>query len=402
MTTSIDLPADPAEALDLGALPAKPGVFVFENESGETLALAVTANLRRMVHSKLEPIESAGGRGRTRRVPYRTLVRTVRAASVGSAFEADWTYLQLARMRLPSTYRAMLDRWQAWFIHVDPGAPFPQWLKTAHPRIVDADGSRSGANLGPFPDKHAAGRYIELLQDAFDLCRYHHILVQAPHATACAYKEMGRCPAPCDGSVSMDSYRARMLEVVEFACSPIAHWRSQVEQRMRVASNELDFERAQRDRKLLERTAPAQRVEYAHVNLLQRFEYLAVMPGGRRGWARLFAILGGWIEPILDLPIDRPHDASARDQIVALVHEFTAQRSADFSDAGIENIGMVCAHLLRPRRAKHAEEFIRLTDLTEARLDQALRRLGQDAMASAEEPPEIVDRDTENIALPEP
>ena len=29
--------------------------------------------------------------------------------------------------------------------------------------------------------KHAAQRLVETLEDLFDLCRYHHILVQAPH-----------------------------------------------------------------------------------------------------------------------------------------------------------------------------------------------------------------------------
>ena len=38
-----------------------------------------------------------------------------------------------------------------------------------------------GVVLGPLPDKDAAGRMIETVIDCFDLCRYHHILVQAPH-----------------------------------------------------------------------------------------------------------------------------------------------------------------------------------------------------------------------------
>jgi len=48
---------------------------------------------------------------------------------------------------------------------------------------------------------------IEIAEDAFDLCRYYNVLVEAPGARACAYKEMGKCPAPCDGSISMEQYR---------------------------------------------------------------------------------------------------------------------------------------------------------------------------------------------------
>src|SRR6185295_16204268 len=68
-----------------------------------------------------------------------------------------------------------------------------------------------GVFIGPIADKDTAGRLIERTIDAFDLCRYHHLLVQAPRATACAYKEMGRCPAPCDGSETMAGFRARTL-----------------------------------------------------------------------------------------------------------------------------------------------------------------------------------------------
>ena len=43
--------------------------------------------------------------------------------------------------------------------------------------------------------------YTKLLRD---LCRKHDILVQAPTGQACVYHEMGRCPAPCDGSMTLE------------------------------------------------------------------------------------------------------------------------------------------------------------------------------------------------------
>ena len=87
----------------------------------------------------------------------------------------------------------------AWFVHVDPDANFPRYVKTTDLA------ARTGVYLGPLEDKHAAARLIQLAEDAFDLCRYYNILVESPHAKACAYKEMGKCPAPCDGSISMDA-----------------------------------------------------------------------------------------------------------------------------------------------------------------------------------------------------
>jgi len=392
LTIGVDVPADQAVQADLAVLPAKPGVFTFEDSGGGTLALATTSNLRRTIASRLRSPDAHAGR--TRRVDYRSLVRTVLAVPVGSAFEADWAYLQLARIRLPNTYRSLLDRWQAFFIQCDPDAAFPQFVKTVHPEMC-ADSTR--VHLGPIADKHAAGRFIEALVDAFDLCRYHHILVQAPHGAACAYKEMGRCPAPCDGSISMDQYRATMRDAIEFARTPREQWQATIEGSMRRASADLEFESAANLQNLLLRTAGIRTPQFAHVNDLRRFAFLAVMPSERRQFARLFLIVGGWIQPIADVPV-RIDDAELPELLNA-VGDRARQEGGNFSRDGIENIGMVCAHLFRPRASKAPGEFLRIgdeLDITSVR--RALRKL--DKTNSAEDQsPLVADQGIESTAV---
>src|SRR5207244_13517095 len=131
---------------------------------------------------------------------YREVVRKIYWKRVDSGFEADWVYYEAARQLFPDSYRGMVGFRPACFIHVNPETNFPRYTKTI-------DLAKRGELLGPIEDKHAAGTLIELVEDAFDLCRYYNILVQAPHGRACAYKEMGKCPAPCDGSIDMDQYR---------------------------------------------------------------------------------------------------------------------------------------------------------------------------------------------------
>jgi len=117
----VDLPGDRAQPPDLSALPRRPGVFAFVDDAGRTITMAVTADLRRLVRARLAPPDEDAGP--TRRIDYRSVTRAVCATTVGSAFEADWAYLQLARTRLPATYGTLLDRWRGWFIHCDPAAP---------------------------------------------------------------------------------------------------------------------------------------------------------------------------------------------------------------------------------------------------------------------------------------
>lgn len=369
----LHLPADGSfgEA-DAKALPAKPGVLAIEDDSSGTLALITTANLRRAALARLGPPPQE--QPRSKKADLRGLARRILATTVGSAFEADWAYLQLARARMPHSYRHLLDRWQAWFIHCDPTERFPQWIKTGHPGTPPA--GRAGNHIGPFGDKHAAHRFIEMLEDAFDLCRYHHILIQAPRGTACAYKEMGRCPAPCDGSVSMQQYLGQVCESIAFAQSP-QNARRAMEERMRQHSAALDFESARRCKVALDRTAGADRAEFAHVRDLRNFRFLAVLPAERNGWARLMLINGGWIEPLADLSCE-----TAPPDLADVVEKCSALpvREPDFGDVAIENIGLVCRHLLLPRAVakRRRAEFLHLPDDTNpAALAKALMRIAR-------------------------
>ena len=380
LTLSVEVSSDAqANEAALVALPAKPGVLIIEDESGSTLSLLQTADLRRAARSRLGPVEAEQqGTRRSRRVELRSIAKRVVATTVGSTFEADWATLQLARIRLPHSYKSMLDRWQAWFLHCNPDDQFPQWVKTSDPA------STSGVHIGPIGDKHAAARFREMLEDAFDLCRFHHILVQAPHGTACVYKEMGRCPAPCDGTVSMQHYHQQIRSSIEFGRQP-ADSRASWEASMRERSAAMDFEGAGRCKTLLERTAMSERNEFAQVRDFDAFRFIAVLPGELEESVRLFAIVGGWIEPILD------HSEQSEPGLLADALRSMRDKSPHSpgrSENEIENIGLVCRHLLLPRaQAKRRRaEFLRWNehDPTPAAISKAIARVLRVEESSAE------------------
>jgi excinuclease UvrABC nuclease subunit len=367
-----DLPADPAVTIDLTGLPTRPGVFALDDASGDTLTLAVTANLRRLVSRRLEPIEA--DEGPTRRIVYRGLARRVRAVTVGSAFEADWAYLQLARQRLPTTFRSLLDKWRGWFIHANPEAEFPRLVKTTSPGTPPT--GWTGTYVGPVSDKHAAQRLIELLLDLFDLCRYHHILIEAPHGNACAYKEMGKCPAPCDGTIGLGAYRDMMRDALAFAATPIETAKADLERHMQAASEALEFETAAKLRARLSAAVELDKPQYRFRRRLEDFRFLAVAPSESRAHARLMLILGGWIEPFIDLSLEPT--AAALADIVSAISDRVAAQSPDLSSEGIENIGLVCRRLFQPQRSGKATpiEFLPIADGVAANdLVRSLRRL---------------------------
>src|SRR5688572_28442650 len=162
---------DPAGDFDafLKAVPARWVIYLLADAEDRPVQLLCVKNLRYSLRRRLGPEDVDAGP--SRRVDYREIVRRVYWRRVDSAFEADWVYYEAARVVFPKTYQGMVGFRPAWFVHVDPAAPFPRYQKTivlTRPACV---------YLGPLEDKHAAARLTELAESAFDLCRYHNVLV---------------------------------------------------------------------------------------------------------------------------------------------------------------------------------------------------------------------------------
>lgn len=384
-------------------LPDGPGVAAFVHQDDRTVLLATTANARALAKRRLgaeadggeATTEMAAGAGpgarRTKRrgVDLRGAVKRVRVVEVGSAFEAEAVYLEMARERLPHVYRVVAESWRAWFVHVDAAAEFPRFSKTnlsgpgsvaarsAGTPLEDGDGigARGGVLLGPLPDKDSAGRLIEAIVDCFDLCRFHHILVQSPHASACTYKELGRCPAPCDGSESLASYRSRVERAVEETraeCAgesrageeganggrdgvslPVLRERLKVE--MTAAAGDGRFEIAAGLRDRLKRLSVFESRSFAQVRLLDDCRWLIVQrsPGARR--ARCFYADAAGMESLGD--VDGVDAGAAREVLARLNAASAGRRSRAPGPATGDTIGLVARHLFMAK-AKRAGAFI--------------------------------------------
>jgi hypothetical protein len=158
-------PAGDFEAC-LKRAPAKWVVYLLADERDQPIQLLCVKNLRYSLKRRLGGNETIG---LSKRVDYREIVRRIYWRRVDSTFEADWLYYEAARVLFPQTYQGMVGFRPAWFVHVDADVACPRYSKTTELA------ARTGNLFGPVEDKHAAGKLVELIEDAFDLCRYHHI-----------------------------------------------------------------------------------------------------------------------------------------------------------------------------------------------------------------------------------
>ncbi len=317
----------------LRSVPARWVVYLLADADDRPVQLLCVKNLRYSLKRRLGPGEPAAGI--SKRVNYRDLVRRVHWRRVDGTAEADWLYYEAARVLFPQSYQGMTGFRPAWFIHVNPDAPFPRYLKT-----IDLT-TRPGLFIGPVEDKHAAARLIELAEDAFDLCRYYNILTEAPHGKACAYKEMGKCPAPCDGSISMEQYRGLVQWSADTLIEPGPYVRDQ-SRRMQSAAGEFRFEIAGKIKAFLDSINRLGKGPFRHVRLLKDFVFLSLQHGPREGTAKVFLVTPGRIEQVFSL-IAEPASPS---ELLHHVLDLASGRTwATIDSVGAERIGIVAHHL---------------------------------------------------------
>ena len=189
------LDLDPCVPLDVAvkAAPARWAVYLMSDADDRPVQLLCVRNLRASLKRRLGPSPDEEP---SKRIDYRALVRRVRWKRVDNPLESDLTYLDVARTIYPDTYRKLVTLRTVHWVHVDPDAPHPRW------RVTEDPCPGCGFVFGPMAERGQAQRLVEKLEDLFDLCRYHNILVQAPLGTPCAYKDMHKCPAPSAATVS--------------------------------------------------------------------------------------------------------------------------------------------------------------------------------------------------------
>ena len=345
--------------------PARWVVYLITDVNEQPIQLLCVKNLRYSLKRRLGGEESVGP---TRRVNYRDIVRHVHWTRVDSAFEADVQYFEAARLLFPSTYQGMVGFRPAWFLHVNPETHFPRYLKTTDLLV------RTGQLIGPIEDKHAANRLIEIVESCFDLCRYYNILVEAPHGKACAYKEMGKCPAPCDGSISIEQYR-RLIEWSAAVLSNPAEYVCEQTSRMKQAAGELRFETAAKIKSYIGELSQLGKGPYRRLARVGDFQFISFQQGPRPGSMKVFLILRGQILP-LQCVINEQFKAS---DLMRHALTLTAESAAVMDQPGVERIGIVTHHLFSAKRT--AGVFLPMALIDEKAILKAYREVQREVIS---------------------
>jgi excinuclease ABC subunit C len=228
------LPVPDAVAAKLPHLPESPGVYLWKGRDGTTLYIGKAKRLRSRVRSyfandQLESIKTRHLVG---------LVADVETIVVPSEAHALILEANLIKEYRPRFNIALRDDKSYPYIKVTVQEPFPRVYVT---RRVEDDGA---SYFGPYTDVGAMRRALNVVKRIFTVrsCNY-DMPAQMPERPCLDYY-IKRCKAPCILAQSQHDYGAMIDEVVLFLSGRPDEVVRRVKERMDLASEQLDFERA--------------------------------------------------------------------------------------------------------------------------------------------------------------
>jgi excinuclease UvrABC nuclease subunit len=109
---------------------------------------------------------------------------------------------------------------------------------------------------------------------------------------------MGKCPAPCDGSISMQQYHQQIDLALRTLADPSDAVRQHT-RRMEQAAAELRFETAAKIKQYVAELSRLGKGAFRHARRLNDFAFLSIQPGPRKGLAKLYLICPGDIQMLM-------------------------------------------------------------------------------------------------------
>ncbi|MFW9850268.1 MAG: excinuclease ABC subunit UvrC [Candidatus Thorarchaeota archaeon] len=210
-------------------LPLQPGVYLWKNEKGEILYIGKAKELRKRVSSYLRNHYDR----RTWELMQR--VRDLETIVTNTEREALILEATLIKKHQPKFNRALKDdRRHAW-IKVDLECEKPTFIVT---RDVERDGARY---FGPY-------RSTKRLEKFLDTARKFIPVAMCPDPTkvkrACMDYHLDRCTAPCQDYISRDEYMILVEQMCLYLDGKSEQLTEMIEEQMRVASENMEFENA--------------------------------------------------------------------------------------------------------------------------------------------------------------
>jgi excinuclease ABC subunit C len=230
-------------------LPENPGIYIWKDKADTIIYVGKAQNLHNRIKSYL--VDTAKDAKTTQLVAH---IADLEYIITNSDEEAYLLESNLIKKHQPKYNVLLKDDKRYPFIKLTLKEPFPRLLVT---RDLVKDGSKY---VGPYTDTRALRKTLRLLEWIFPLRSCTRIIPadKVVFSKACINYQLGKCPAPCLGYISVAEYRKLVYQMLNFFLGKHQEILDEFRHEMQIAAEEMRFETAAR---LRDRIVEMERVQ---------------------------------------------------------------------------------------------------------------------------------------------
>lgn len=222
----------------LAALPPCKGTVLFADSKHRPVQLLIAANIRRTARARLHTEDAAIA---SKRPEIASIVRHIFYTCCYNDFKAALSHYTLAKNIWPDSYADSLSLPKLSLVKINPSAKWPSFSI-----VTSLSSSNDDMIFGPFQTRKSASEFVNALENAFSLCQRSDLTANPDKAASCPYLQMDKCPAPCIGKITRESYQLQIENAIAAASASASRnqLRSDLRDKMKRYSAEMEFELA--------------------------------------------------------------------------------------------------------------------------------------------------------------
>jgi len=247
------------------ALPHCKGLLLFADESSRPILLIISADIRRLAVNRLSEDATVSGR----RVKLKEITRYILCKCTYNDFASAFEHYKAAKTLFPSRLADHVNLPAINFVKISTAVKWPVFTVTN-----DLGRDSKTKYFGPFQSRKSASDFIDILENAFALCKKYCLIDDPQKATSCPYYQMGTCKAPCLGKLSKDLYLEQINDAVAAASGDWARLVTKLQSNMKGCAAQMQFEEAHLIKKQIEYLSELSKPEFDFISELSQMNLL--------------------------------------------------------------------------------------------------------------------------------